>query len=113
VLRTPPLTPAGLVFKRKKNMEIKFVTEDEIAEKRGRKEKYPWSEFIEELYKHPNKWAEFPVKVVNSGSAYRVTTKYKDVEVQVTGGNNLTAEDPGKQLWTVYVRYTPRDEETF
>jgi hypothetical protein len=114
VLRTPPLAPTGLVFKRKKNMEIKFVTEEEIAQKRGRKEKYPWAEFVEELYKYPNRWAEFPMRISNSASAYRVPQRFKDIEMRVSGGNNLANDHPDKLEWTVYLKYVVDvEEETF
>lgn len=95
-------------------MEIKFVELSEIEAKRtrARTTRYKFSEFIEELYKHPNQWAEFPQKVNNSTSAYRVQTMFKDIKVLITGGNNLPAGSPGKQEWTVYLCYV-KDEETF
>jgi hypothetical protein len=73
-------------------MELKFV-EDNIVEMltgRGRRgQNLPWSEFIEELYKHPERWAEFPHKVNSSATAYVHIEKFQNIEVRLTGGNNL------------------------
>ncbi len=90
-------------------MEIKFV-EDAIVQRAytGRKETHPWTEFIEELYKHPNKWAEFPDKINASATAYAQQEKYEDIEVIVSGGNNLARKHPDKKQWTVYLRFVPK-----
>lgn len=88
-------------------MELKFVEDSIVASNRGKHAKYPWSEFIEELYKHPGKWAEFPMKINNSISAYRVQDQYKDIIVRVKDGNNLAASHEDKLYWTVYLRYEP------
>jgi len=92
-------------------MEIKFVEDDVVDANRGKRSKYPWSEFIEELYKHPNRWAEFPIKINNSVTGYRVQETYKDITVRLADGNNLAAAHPNKQYWTVYLKYEPIIEE--
>ena len=79
---------------------------------RQRQTRYNWSEFIEQLYKHPNKWAEFPQKVTNSASAYRVQATFKDIRVIVTRGNNLPSDNEKKVAWTVYMCYST-EEDTF
>lgn len=93
-------------------MKIKFVT-DEVVEQlttRGRRGlNLPWAEFIEELYKHPNRWAEFPHKVNASSSAYSQIDKFKDIEARVTGGNNLSKLHVDKKQWTVLLRYVPEN----
>lgn len=98
-------------------MELKFVADEIVNANRGPNRVYEWTEFIEELYKHPNKWAEFPVKIANSVTAYRVQETYKDVIVKVADGNNLKKSHPNKKYWTVYLRYEPSDlileSETF
>jgi hypothetical protein len=91
-------------------MEIKFVTDETIAEltNRGRRgNNLPWAEFIEELYKHPNRWAEFPYKVNTSASAYAPASKFKDIEIRVSGGNNLRKNHKDKKQWTVFLRFVP------
>lgn len=88
-------------------MKLKFV-DDSVIRGPGRTSRYPWTEFIEELYKHPNKWAEFPMTVNSSVTAYRVREQYADIEVAVSGGNNLPIDDPNKKEWTVYLRYVPK-----
>lgn len=88
-------------------MKLKFV-DDSIVRSVGRPSRYPWAEFMEELYKHPNRWAEFPMPIANSTSAYRIKEKYADIEVTVSGGNNLDADHPDKKSWTVYLRYVPK-----
>jgi hypothetical protein len=93
-------------------MEIKFV-EDNIVEMltaRGRRgQNLPWSEFIEELYKHPDRWAEFPYKVNASATAYVHIEKFKNIEVRLTGGNNLAKMHPDKKQWTVFMRFVPEN----
>jgi len=88
-------------------MELKFVEDEIVAANQGKNRKYPWAEFIEELYKHPNRWAEFPMKINNSITGYRVQETYKDIIVKLADGNNLAAAHPDKQYWTVYLRYEP------
>jgi hypothetical protein len=89
-------------------MKLKFVSDDVVRSGGGRRSVYPWAEFIEELYKHPNRWAEFPMQVPHSAIAYRVREKYADIEVTITGGNNLSSDHPDKRYWTVYLAYTPK-----
>jgi hypothetical protein len=93
-------------------MKLKFVSDDEIARVslRGRDMSHNWAPFIEELYKHPNKWAQFPEQVNHSAQAYRITEIYQDIEVKITGGNSHRIDHPDKKLWTVYVRYLPNNE---
>lgn len=91
-------------------MELKFVKDSEISKiATGRKARYEWAEVIEELYKHPNKWAEVPFQVVNASSAYTVNKRFTDIEVMCTGGNALPEGHPEGRLWTVYLRYTPKE----
>jgi hypothetical protein len=87
-------------------MKIKFI--DHMPPKRGPKSKYPWAEFIEELYKHPNRWAEFPMLVAHSITAYNVSQRFADIEVSISGGNNFAIDNPNKKDWTVYLRYVPK-----
>lgn len=92
-------------------MQLKFVSDEIVEQLNHRKSgnrRHNWSEFVEELYKHPNKWAEFPDKVNSSAIAYSQSEKYKDVEVRVTGGNNLSKDHPDKRQWTVYMRFVPK-----
>jgi hypothetical protein len=93
-------------------MKLKFVSDKEIAmiSLRGRDMSHKWTPFIEELYKHPNKWAEFPEKVNHSAQAYKVTQMFKDIEVKITGGNAHRVDHPDKKQWTVFVRYVPDNE---
>ena len=62
-------------------MKLKFLTDTQMAQAslRTRDMSHNWAPFIEELYKHPNRWAEFPEKVNHSAQAYRVTELYKDI----------------------------------
>jgi hypothetical protein len=95
-------------------MKLKFVSDEEVRKLTpGSKLGHDWSGFIEELYKYPNKWAEFPDKIRSANSAYQVRNTYKDIEVKVTGGNGLAIDDPDKKFWTVYLRYTPGEDDTF
>lgn len=105
----PHRSPLRGSFTRKKRMKIKFVNIDDIPN-RGKRSEYNWSEFIEELYKYPNQWAEFPKKIANSTTAYRVKEAYNDIDVKIAGGNNLAKHHPNKQHWTVYLCYTPTKE---
>jgi len=93
-------------------MKLKFVTDKEIAmiSLRGRDMSHKWTPFIEELYKHPNRWAEFPEKVNHSAQAYKVTQMFTDIEVKITGGNAHRVDHPDKKQWTVFVRYVPDNE---
>ena len=93
-------------------MEIKFVEDDivEMLTGRGRRgQNLPWSEFIEELYKHPDRWAEFPHKVNSSATAYVHIEKFKNIEVRLTGGNNLAKTHPDKKQWTVFMKFVPEN----
>lgn len=93
-------------------MKLKFVDDSVVRQQtRGRKPAYDWQAFMEELYKYPNKWAEFPEKIAHSQTAYRLPQIFKDIEVRISGGNNLTMSDPAKQNWTVYIRYVPSVQE--
>lgn len=98
-------------------MKLKFVADEEIKRTYRRKSAaIDFTPFIEELYKHPNKWAEYPDKINNSTQAYRIRKQFNDIEVIITGGNNLAAGNPDKKLWTLYIRYTPSeviDDGTF
>ena len=92
-------------------MKLKFLTDKQVAEAslRARDMSHNWAPFIEELYKHPNRWAEFPEKVNHSAQAYRVTELYKDIQVKITGGNSHRVDHPDKKQWTVFVKYVPDD----
>jgi hypothetical protein len=95
-------------------MKLKFVSDEEIKRLTpGVRLGYDWATFIEELYKHPNQWAEFPERIKSANTGYAVRNNYKDIEVKVTGGNGLSINDPEKKLWTVYLRYTPGEDDTF
>jgi hypothetical protein len=92
-------------------MKLKFLTDTQVAQAslRARDMSHNWAPFIEELYKHPNRWAEFPEKVNHSAQAYRVTELYKDIQVKITGGNGHRVDHPDKKQWTVFVKYVPDD----
>jgi hypothetical protein len=92
-------------------LKLKFLTDKQVAEAslRARDMSHNWAPFIEELYKHPNRWAEFPEKVNHSAQAYRVTELYKDIQVKITGGNSHRVDHPDKKQWTVFVKYVPDD----
>lgn len=93
-------------------MEIKFLTDEEIAKtvKRGRSRDHEWDGFIGELKKNPNRWAEFHDKVNYPAQAYRVANLYGGLEVKIAGGNTLKVSDPAKVKWTVFLRYVPEKE---
>lgn len=97
-------------------MKLKFV-EDAVVDQlvRGRRSAHNWADFIEELYKYPNQWAEFPEKIQHSRTGYRLPEIYKDIQVRISGGNNLANNHPDKLNWTVYVRYVPsvQEDDTF
>lgn len=93
----------------KSKLKLKFVEDSEVNAGRGRRSSYDFASFIEELYKHPNKWAEFPEKIPSSNTAQRLKTQYKDIEVVTSGGNGLGLTNPDKKMWTVYIRYTPSE----
>jgi hypothetical protein len=90
-------------------MELKFVSDEALAglTTGSRVKKIMWTGFMEELYKHPNKWAEFPIKVNSSASAYSAIARFAQVEAKLAGGNNLGKNHPDKKQWTVYVRFVP------
>lgn len=91
---------------------LKFVDEQTVkqAATRGRNA-YDWTSIIEELYAHPNQWAEIDRKIGFSTVAYRIKEKYEGIEVMCTGGNNLSMSNPEKKLWTIYMRFVPKPEE--
>ena len=93
-------------------MELKFV-EDKVVQSitRGRTGTIApiVTAFIEELYKHPNKWAEFPIQISHTSQMYRIQKRFKDIEVRGTGGNNKATNDPDKKDWTVYMRFVPSE----
>ncbi len=93
-------------------MQLKFIPDTIVEEltNRGRRgSNMPWAEFVEELYKHPNRWAEFPHKVNASASAYANTEKFTNIEVRVSGGNNLAKNHADKKQWTVFLRFVPEE----
>jgi hypothetical protein len=83
-------------------MKLTFV-DNLDAVKPGRKAIYPWTEFFEELYKHPNKWAVFPIEIVSAGSAYVASRKYKDITVRVSKNKDT-------DKWTCYFKFTNNEE---
>jgi len=85
-------------------VELKFVDSLEIG-KAGRKPTYPWADFFEALYKHPNRWAEFPFRVKHAGSGYSQAKKYNGVECRVT-----RHVESGE--WILYFRFN-QEEEVF
>jgi hypothetical protein len=98
------------------DMKLKFVEDTVVAQGRGRKAGHDFAAFIEELYKFPNQWAEFPEKVSFASSAYRISEQFTDIEVVCQGGNALAKSNPAKKNWTVYLRYVPsvpNDKEVF
>ena len=66
---------------------------------------YPWAEFFEELYKHPNRWAQFPYRVKNASSGYVQAKKYNGIECRVT-----RHVDSGE--WNLFFRFN-QEEEVF
>ena len=83
-------------------MKLKFVEDVEIA-KAGRKPQYPWADFFEALYQHPDKWAEFPFRVKNPSSGYAQANKYNGVQCRVT-------RDADSGEWILYFRFRPEEE---
>lgn len=63
---------------------------------------------IEELYKNPNRWAKLAIKWPSSSQIYISVRKFKDVEVRLSGGNNLKKHDPDKRDWDIYLRFSPK-----
>jgi hypothetical protein len=98
-------------------MKLKFVADETVAALGlGRASRSKYSEIIEELYKHPNRWIEYPEKIGSATNAVHIRKRFKDIEARVTGGNNLKIDHPDKKMWTLYLRYTPTttiEEETF
>lgn len=93
-------------------MELKFVSDETVKEAvRASSVNFNWSHLIEELYKHPNKWVEVPVKFNSWQNTRFLMQKYKDVEAKAVGGNRLPANHPDKVKWTYYVRYVPQVTE--
>ena len=90
-------------------MKLKFVEDAIVLKGRGRPAKHDFATFVEELYKFPNQWAEFPEKVNFASAGYRVGEQFKDIEVVCQGGNALAKNHPNKKLWTVYLKYVPSE----
>jgi len=89
-------------------MKIKFVEDSVVRASDGRRQTMEkFTTFIEELYQHPGKWAEYPEQVSHSATMYRIKDRFADIELALRGGNNLAIDHPDKKLWTVYVRYMP------
>lgn len=94
-------------------MKLKFVPDTEVQARDGRRNHLnKFTEFIEELYKHPNQWAEYPELINNSTTMYRMKERFDNIEVALRGGNNLAVNHPDKKSWTVYIRYVPDSEAT-
>ena len=87
-------------------MKLKFVDIDKIEDLRGRRSHHDFAGFVEELYKYPDQWAEFPDKIVSSVTAYRLR-RFKDIDIRVSGGNHLPKDHPDKKTWTVYACFSP------
>ena len=93
-------------------MKLKFVTDEVIEETtRAKGNYYNWTPLIEELYKHPNKWVEVPVKFNSQQNTRFLMAKYKDIEARAAGGNRLPADHPDKIKWTYFVKYVPQVTE--
>jgi hypothetical protein len=86
-------------------MKIEFVDQDQLR-KAGRRETLPWTEFFEELYKHPNSelWAAFPIKLKTPSAAYAAAKRFKDMVVTCKN------TDDG---WLAFAKYAPKEEEVF
>ena len=88
---------------------MKFV-DDSVVERlhSGSRRNEQLVAFIEELYKHPNRWAEYPEGVVSPSGMYRQARKYADIDIRIAGGNLLPKHHPDKKLWTAYLRFVPK-----
>lgn len=88
---------------------MKFV-EDAVIERlqSGSRRNEQLVAFIEELYQHPNRWAQYPEGIVSPSGMYRQARKYADIEVRIAGGNLLPKHHPDKILWTAYFRFVPK-----
>lgn len=88
---------------------MKFV-DDAVVEnlQSGSRRNNKITEFIEELYQHPNRWAEYPEGIVSPSGMYRYARKYADIEIRIAGGNLLPKHHPEKRLWTAYLRFVPK-----
>lgn len=89
-------------------VKLKFVEDSIVKASDGRRQSLEkFVEFIEELYKHPGKWAEYPEPINHSATLYRIKDRFADIEVALRGGNNLATDHPDKKAWTAYIRYAP------
>jgi cytochrome c len=89
-------------------MKIKFVEDSIVQASDGRRQSLEkFGQFIEELYKYPNQWAEYPEPINHSATIYRLKERFKDIEVALRGGNNFAIDHPEKKAWTAYIRYVP------
>ena len=89
-------------------VKLKFVEDIVVKASDGRRQTLEkFTEFIEELYKHPGKWAEYPEPINHSATLYRIKDRFTDIEVALRGGNNFAIEHPEKKAWTAYIRYMP------
>lgn len=83
-------------------MEIKFV-DNPSGGRRGRPSQYPWSEFFEELYKHPNKWGQFPNVFHNTSTPHSAVRRFKDVSLRL----NSDVDSEGNTIYIAYFKYSP------
>lgn len=89
-------------------MKLKFVEDNIVQATDGRRQTLEkFNQFVEELYKYPNQWAEYPDQINHSATIYRLKDRFKDIEVALRGGNNLAMDHPDKKAWTAYIRYVP------
>ncbi len=95
-----------------KKIDIEWVDESEVNKiTRGRTLNYDPTPVIEQLYANPMQWAKLPVALNHSTQVQRIKTRFKNIEVKATGGNNLATTHPDKRRWTVFVRYNPDKEQ--
>lgn len=66
---------------------------------------YPWADFFEALYKHPNRWAEFPYMVTSPSSGYYQAKQYNNIDCRTT-------RDIESGKWVLYFRFN-QEEEVF
>lgn len=83
-------------------MEIKFV-DNPSGGRRGRPPVYPWSQFFEELYKHPGRWGQFPAEFNNSSTPHTAAKRYKDISVKV----GAETDKDGNTVFIAYFKYSP------
>lgn len=93
-------------------MKIEFVEDSVIEQLNVQATRSPIilliAETIEELYKNPNRWAKLPIKWPSSSQVYTTVRKYADIDVRLSGGNNLKRHDPDKREWEIYLRFSPK-----